>query len=176
MSTGNGSKTLRQYDLRTDKGRWLARVVICDDGYFSTVSDYGNYGFWWGAAGDCFRSFLCRLEPDYLCGKLAPETVYYGQETEKNIRRRILEWRRDGSLSRDDARREWDLIGEVDIDRLEGFTLWYQDTRLPDASELAEYGHSKQALAFCEVAWPVLCAALRAELAAEAKQATTEAS
>ena len=58
MATGNGSTTLRRYVVRLDKdapfmrkGAWLATIVIGDDGYFSTVSDYGNYAFYWSHAG-----------------------------------------------------------------------------------------------------------------------------
>ncbi len=165
--TGNGLKTLRRYDLRTEERAWLARVVISDDGYFSTVSDYGNYAFWWAHAEMEFRTFLCQLEPDYLCSKIAPGRVYYGHETEKNVRRAILDARRRMSISKEDAREEWDLVGEVDLSAAEGFTLWYQDTKLPDAYELSSYGTEPQAVAFAERVWPALRAALQAEMAAE---------
>ena len=62
--TGNGSRTLRRYDVRSEKGAWLGTFVIADDGYFSAVTDFGTYGYWWSSAGECFRSFLARTEID----------------------------------------------------------------------------------------------------------------
>lgn len=166
--TGNGSKTLRRYNLRTEKGAWLGMVVISDDGYFSTVSDYGNYAYWWGHAEMEFRAFLCQLEPDYLCSKLAPGRVYYGEPTERDVRRTILTSRRRMDLTREEAREEWDHLEESDLGAPEGFAIWYQGTKLHDAHELAHYGTEPQAVAFAERVWPALVAALRAELAAEA--------
>ena len=51
-------------------GGW-AKFIIDDDGYFSVVSDYGNYAFHWTAFGDNFREFLLDISPDYLMGKLS---------------------------------------------------------------------------------------------------------
>jgi hypothetical protein len=168
MATGNGSTTLRRYRLRTDKNRWLADIVISDDGYFSTVSDYGNYAFWWGAAGDCFRSFLADLNSGYLCSKLGGARQYYdGDATEKAIRRHICEYRRHGWMTKEEAREEWETLKDYPVDCREGFAIWYHETKMSDAYEFAVFTHEPQLIHFTRAVWPVFARALRDELAAE---------
>jgi hypothetical protein len=168
MATGNGSTTLRRYRLKNESGRWLADVVISDDGYFSTVSDYGNYAYWWSHAGDCFRSFLAHLNPDYLCSKLGGAPDFYDADaTEKNIRRAICRARRDGAIGRDEAREEWDLLRDHPVDSREGFAMWFQETSLEDAADFSRWTHKPDLLGFAERVWPVLARRLREELAGE---------
>jgi len=168
MATGNGSKQLRRYTVRTDKGTWLGTFVISDDGYFSTVSDYGNYAFFWSHAGDCFRSFLARLDADYLVGKIKPGYVYDGAETLKSVKRRICEERRSLDLTAEEAREEWDLLGEHnDLDESENFALWMNETKLEDIWELSSSKRDPEAMAFAEQVWPAFATVLRAEVTAE---------
>jgi hypothetical protein len=170
MATGNGSKQLRRYSLRTERGAWLAEVVISDDGYFSTVSDYGSYAYFWSHAGCEFRGFLARLDADYLVGKIKPGYVYDGAATLKSVKRRICEDRRSLDLTAEEAREEWDLLGEHgDLDESESFALWMNETKLEDVWEISRSKRDPQAMAFAEQVWPVFAAALRAEVAAEQK-------
>jgi hypothetical protein len=176
--TGNGSKTVRVYDVRAHedmapfpvrKGQWLGRVVIMDDGYFSAVSEYGNYAFWWGAAGDCFRRFLCQIDPDYLCNKLGSRE-YDGAETEKAIKRHIRELRRRLTLSRDEARDEMAILERHEdlLESLDGFHEWIRESKLEDTYELARHDFPVSLKAFSERLLPALKAMLRAEIEAEA--------
>ncbi len=170
--TGNGSKQLRRYSVRGANGEWLATVVISDDGYFSTVSDYGNYAYYWGDAGECFRKFLSRLGPDYYLSKFGVRDEYDGGETLKAVKRSIIEQRRRGDLDREEAREEWDLLEENSwLDQRDNFVLWLQHTKLGDAYEYACSSISGEARGFAEHVWPAFAAMLRAELASEAKAA-----
>lgn len=169
--TGNGSKTIRRYDVRGNvhgHAEWIGTFVISDDGYFSTVSGWGNYAFYWSHAGQCFRSFLASIDTDYLLHKISRANEYDGEATGNAVRRHILTSRREGSMDREDARREWDLF--LDNERLESrehFAWWYTDTRISDASEFAEHDFPSEAKHFANLAWPHFVAALRAELDAE---------
>jgi hypothetical protein len=168
MATGNGSKQLRRYSLRTERGRWLAEVVISDDGYFSTVSDYGNYVYFWGSAGVCFRSFLAQLDASYLLGKLSPKMEYDAPGTLKEIKSHILSERKFGWMDREKARKEWDLLAEHnDLRDPEDFSSWVRDTEFSDAWEMGCERHAPQASAFAERVWPIFAVALRAEVNAE---------
>ncbi len=166
--TGNGSKTLRRYHVKTEGDRWLATVIISDDGYFSTVSDWGSYAYWWSAAGDCFRSFLTRINPDYLLGKIAPQQSYDGPATCKTVKRHILDMRRDGDIGRDTARQEWEFLRENNwLDNREDFAYWIRDTEIEEPWTFAEQSHDSDAVGFAEKAWPRIQAVIRAELEAE---------
>lgn len=168
MQTGNGSKTMRRYDLRAD-GRWLALVVITDDGYFSTVSDYGSYAYWWSSAGDDFRRFLIGRDDDYVVGKLAPGYEYHGDATLAAVKEAIIQVRRSGALTRDEARDEWELMDDhSEMQQHCDFAMWSATTAIESAHECYRSRRSPRAVAFYAKVWPALCVALRAELAAEA--------
>ncbi len=170
--TGNGSKQLRRYSVRGPQSEWLATIVISDDGYFSTVSDYGNYAYFWGDAGESFRKFLCRLGSDYYLPKFGVRDEYDGGETLKDVKRSIIEERRAGHLDREEARQEWDLLGENSgLEERENFALWWQATQLSDAHEYACSSISGEARGFAKHVWPAFTAMLRTELASEAKVA-----
>jgi len=172
--TGNGSTTLRRYTVRNPAGEWIGIFVISDDGYFSTVSDFGSYAHYWSNAGPCFRTALARLTPDYLLGKLSRRDWYDGEATARAVRRHIKEYRRERHITALFAREEWDLVEVCDsLDSRESFTRWYDETKINDASEFAEYDYPPQARAFGEKAWPHFVAVLRAELAAERASSAT---
>ena len=166
--TGNGSKLLRRYRVSDDKGYYVGTFVIADDGYFSTVSEWGNYAYYWSHAGACFRSALANFDGDYVLNKIARRDVYDGEATGADVRRHILEYRRDGHMTKEEAREEWDLF--IEHERLESrecFAWWYRDTKIGDASEFASHDYPSQAKWFSVKAWPHFVKALRAELAAE---------
>lgn len=166
--TGNGSTTLRRYTVRFPSGEWIGTFVIADDGYFSTVSDFGSYAHYWSNAGPCFRTALARLSPDYLLGKIARRDRYDGEATARDVRRHIKEHRREKNYSREQAREEWDLVEACDsLNSRESFVRWYDETKIGDASEFAVWDYPLQARTFAEKAWPFFAAALHAELAAE---------
>lgn len=130
---------LRRYVLRKSPG-W-AVVVIGSDGYFSAVSDYGNYAFWWSAHGhDDFRKFLLRAKrsSDYFINCLSPKMEYDGEETVKRIKEEIISRRSDGSITRETARREWDDIEYYEVEEsLHAFYTWAQETKIGDAWEMS---------------------------------------
>lgn len=174
--------TVWRYVLRSKRG-W-AVILMDSTGIFSAVSGWGNFGHWWSHHGhDDFRKFFLGKDfaqyPSYCAGKFRPATVYEEEKTFQGIRRRILEWRREGSLSKEEARKEWDHFVEVtcgqyfmkwkDVTSIseEDFRTWYDGTSLSDAAECAYYGDDPQAVGFVQTILPLLAEAIQAELAAE---------
>lgn len=168
--TGNGSKTVRLYDVRGDRGQWLGRFIITDDGYFSTVSDYGNYAFWWSHAGSCFRRFLTNIDAGYLLGKISRSSEYDGDRTVKAARRHILEQRKEGGVTKEWAREEWDLINDhSSLDSRESFAMWWQNTKIDCAHEFSVFDFPGDAKAFATIAFPAFVKVLVAELERESR-------
>lgn len=160
--------THRRYDVHGEREQWLATVFLGAEGIFSTVSDYGNYGYWWtaiGGDGD-IRRFLLNSErdPGYFRCKFDSSTEYDGAATERWIRKHIIDQRRRGALTKERAREEWEIAGYA----LSDFRDWV------DATEMDIYPGdfycdrpNPQAVAFVEKVMPRLCEMLRAEMAAE---------
>jgi hypothetical protein len=167
----------RFYRLPNQNHEGWARIWITDDGCFTCLSDYGNYGYWWGAPGCEFRKFLCGIDECYLMGKLGRDDHYDGEATWKAIKHEIVSLRRSEHLSAEEARDEWDLLeSHSEIrDYTEEFARWYDDTSLSDAHELRRTCYPGQLLGFVAHVWPRFIALLRAELTGEASSASPEA-
>ncbi|WAM23780.1 hypothetical protein [Myxococcus sp. NMCA1] len=174
--------TVYQYRLRTPEGYWLADVVMRSDGYFSTVSDWGNYAFRWTNPGCEFRAFVARLEkdPGYVCSKLGRSDWWDGKRTLKAIREHIIEYRRDGSYSKEEAKEAWESvvkalgcwhrrdarsIDEIDIGQ---FAVWCAGTEVEMPYEFARNDYPPDVRSFAREVMPVLAAAIREQLKAEA--------
>lgn len=167
---------LYRYVLPSVKGEGWAVVVMGSDGYFSTVSDYGNYAYWWSHHGtDDFRKFMLTADADYVRRKLNPEMVLDSRETEKALKQIVLRARRRREIDAYDAREWFDrcyLHNEVDL------ADWFNNYpgKLPD--EYWEAHHTMaapQVVAFTEKVLPRLKQAIREEMAKEtdALHATT---
>jgi hypothetical protein len=169
VSDVDGGPTLHRYVYKGE-GSWgcgWAIFVLGSDGFFAAVSDYGNYAFKWSAMGCEWRQFFSRCDrsPDYYMSKLGQgANEYDGDRTLASVKRRILRDRRGGSIDADRAREEWDLLDRHSgLFSREDYALWYQETRIDTAYELAVYDYPPMLRAFCEKALPKLAAMLRAE-------------
>jgi hypothetical protein len=165
--------SLYRYYLPNENGEGWAEIVIGSNGFFAAVSDYGNYAFAWRHHGyDDVRKFFLRAPRDwnYFAGKLGDGDgyVYDGEATARMIRKTILEMRRSGDMSREDARKEWELADcEIEESR-EGFIRWSERTELCDWWEFECQRFNAQLEAFCKRTLTRLAAAIRAELDKEA--------
>lgn len=74
------------YDLRTERGSRLGRIIL-SDGFYMSVTDYGNFGYYWNAIGDMdFRQFILTLDSDYFCQKMKNGVSYISSsQTTKRI-------------------------------------------------------------------------------------------
>lgn len=158
------------YQVRPPGRFEWARIWLTDDGCFSTVSDYGNYGYWWGSPGGEFRRFLTGCGPDYVLTKLTSgrQQKINGQKSVERIKEYILSHRRDGDWDKERARDEWRLIcGNSDLDDIFNQVHWYEQTTIDCPYEYFVYEGSQQAAAFVQELWPLFVEELRKELEAE---------
>jgi hypothetical protein len=79
----------KSYTLRGENGEWLGQIVLTSDGFFASVTDYGNLSFAWRSYGKDFREFLCSLNTTYFGSKLYTGMAYilYGRKCEKACER-----------------------------------------------------------------------------------------
>lgn len=159
------------YDLRFNRYEW-ARIWVTSDGMISICSDYGNYGYWFGAPGCEIRKFLTGCDPGpsgYIAIKLAEgRRVYDGDGTLKSLKEHILSSRRGGDLTREEARDEWQLLEHHNrLEHTEDFATWYQETKIDCAYEFRCEKIAGQLQGFMEHCWPVLVKAMKKELNAE---------
>lgn len=159
---------IERYDVRSDtRHEGWAVVVIDSRGFLGVFSDYGNYAYHWTHFGGDFRKFLGQLDWDYLYGKLMQgrdARIYDGEATLRSIKKRIIELRREKRLTAEQAREEWDLAKDSEIDHRfsDGYSLWHRDTQLQDAHELYETMHDLQCQQFCQKVWPRFIELLKA--------------
>ena len=158
-----------RYTLPTiDRIEGWGIFLMDSTGIFAAVTDYGNYAYSWSHYGEKdFREFIIGLEksPSYLLGKVARhEYKYDGEETLKFIKKHILEYRRDANVTREEARKEWDLLEEYELEYEYGFNQWYESTSLDDAHEFYHESYSASAIGFAKKLIPRLAELLRAEL------------
>lgn len=80
----------KSYTLFGDDGEWLGQIVLTNDGFFGSVTDYGNLSYAWRNYSDQdFRKFICNLNIDYFGSKLYTGMAYilYGKNCEKACHR-----------------------------------------------------------------------------------------
>lgn len=177
---------LFRYYLKSEKGEGWALIVLSNDGYFSAVSDYGNYSFWWSHHGmPDFRLFLLRAERDwdYFAGKLSHGKVYDGEKTYENVKRYILECRLEqgreenagrvctGQWTREFAREEWGRLHDdvEEVRTIADYTRWLERTEILEAWHIYAYAESYpgDVKAFCQKTLPRLGRILKEDLARE---------
>lgn len=166
---------LYRYVLPSVKGEGWAVVVMGSDGYFSTVSDYGNYAYWWSHHGmDDFRKFVVRCHGDYVRSKLDCSTVLDLERTERALKHAICEARRSApgverkrpgrGLDKWEAREAWDRAGSVS-NELE-LNDWFNEYAryLDDYYDLVYYKPAPQITNFVEKLLPRLQTMIQEEL------------
>ncbi len=157
----------RRYNIRNEVGSWLGMFLVTHDGAVTTISDYGNYSYWWGSTGmSDIREFLIKISVDYMLGKMAPQSEFDGEAAKKFIKEHILDLRRAGDLTKEEAREEWDLIENADFYDAHGFGYhdWCNSSSIEGRYEFYQSDTPKQAKLFAERVWPYFIAALKKEL------------
>lgn len=142
--------------------------------HMSVVSDYGNFGYCWSHIGANWREFLARLDFHYAMNKfMGPhfEEPMAFDDAVKQARALIADRRKQGAMSKEDARDLYDGLRTLDPDHPREAFLQQWD----QASGGAMYRHefwdnrwksiSPQAKAFWADIWPAFIAQLDAERA-----------
>ena len=109
---------LWRYHVPSVNGEGWGIFVIGSDGYFSCVTDHGNYAYLWTHHGfDDFRKFLLRAveDRDYFVTKLGHGKVYDGPETEKALKEAVAENLRDGTWTAEEVEEELELIDRKSV-------------------------------------------------------------
>ena len=159
---------LWRYRVPSINGEGYATVVLGSDGYFSAVSDWGNYAFRWTATGCAdFRDFVMRalVSPAYWINKLGGPDIFDGEATEAEVKAWVADLDHFASAQQRDV--ELELLETSDFSCLEGFHRWQERTGIDDSWEFHHEKTDPQATAFVTRAMPRICALIEAELAAE---------
>lgn len=157
-----------RYNLPNVNKQGWAIVVMCEDGYFSSVSDYGDYAYKWQKENGDFREFIMQIadrnKSGYFLNKIAKKE-YDGEETCKAVQRYILESRRDGNFTKEDARTEWENLRDCDwVENDPIFTRFYDRTKIDDVCELIRRSYPIEAVMFVQNTLPRLAEMIRQEL------------
>lgn len=106
-----------------------------DDGRVVLHSDHGTWGAWFGEAQRgtrTMRAYLASLDHDSGARRFDVPMVFDEEGTDRECRKLLLETRRRGELTREQAREEWDAIASGDIIE---FNDWLRETLLEFAWE-----------------------------------------
>jgi len=166
---------IRRYSLKNEgHSGWAIILIDTDIGFFSTVSDYGNYAYLWSAPGTEFRRFLLEVEPDYLLSKLLHGRadrlkIFDGDATKKEILKYIEENEQLGARekNRQKYEREKELLEERSFDHQSDFEAWQSETLLDEPWEFGCWVPDPQCTAFCEKVMPRFQKLLQEELEKE---------
>lgn len=171
----NETKFWKYYVPSVDGISGWGIFILDSTGYFSCVTDYGNYAYNWTHHGmDDFREFFIHDSSfDYFCNKLHKigaegKLEFQEDETVRNIKQSILESRWHDHMDKDVARKEWDLLNEIDwtmgeISQWE----WYNLTDLCDPSEYFVYDYPPRVKGLRDKLFPRFAEMLRKELKKE---------
>lgn len=158
--------------------------------YCGEILIHSTFGAWantWTACGEPFKAFLIDAEFDYVFTKFMGTRlqVWDGEGSVKSLRGRLLDYRKWGDLTKDEARALWDEIeaneAELETSSHDFVECAYRiasdlDMRgvrrlLSEPWELTTTQHDHQAVGFWRELWPEFVATLRAEVAAEQEPA-----
>lgn len=89
-------------------------IINCRTGLFKAMTQYGYYEHYWDRS-DNHKNNILRFNKGYILNKLAHDKTEMDFEaTIKEWKETILEWRRDTSLSEEQARNLWSSIENLD--------------------------------------------------------------
>lgn len=167
----NPKPVTRFYQVRVPGRSEWARIWITDDGCITTISDHGNYGYWFGAPGCEFRKFLTGCGDDYILNKLSEGKREVNHDlTVAALRKKFWALMGDGDIDKSQADQEEEHLEGVDFSNGEARGIWFSNTGLDamTASECMVREYPMQLRMFVKVLWPLFIEQLKAELAAEA--------
>lgn len=154
---------LRAKARQDDSDTWWVCVAV--------ISDWGNFGHLWSHCGAPPERFLARLERGYAMGKFLGEKLmeYDGEETLRNVKRWLIERRREHDLDKEQAREAWNevcLTDDIIEGDINGLVRVVHELAIParaqhdDPWELAAKRINPQAEDFWRWAWPPFVEAL----------------
>lgn len=99
-------------ETKADPGAWGDISLAFGEHSVNVMinSDYGSFGYYWGATGPDPRKFLCEIDMHYAMNKLTSCNLYepdpdkYSDEVKESI----IGARKEQYLDKDQAREAWD--------------------------------------------------------------------
>lgn len=158
-------RMVEAYEIRQGH-EWVWFAVSDEPRNHSLViqGSYGNFVYTWSDPGVPFREFLAQLDSYYATKKLAgTDRELDGPAILKAIKEALLTMRKEGYITRDRARDEWDLL-PVEIEGDGDFHRWLDHTELVDAHEYAVMKPGPQMRDFMrmyQMFWPAFAEKLR---------------
>ncbi|MDU2064395.1 MAG: hypothetical protein E6713_06085 [Sporomusaceae bacterium] len=110
--------TCQCYDIRFGHGDWAIFTIEENGGLFNCHSSYGAYNYSWPKRGrKSFKHFLIEIARDaegYLLNKVSDRNSVMFDKTIAKWKKEILDWRKQGSISKEQARQAFDDIEHID--------------------------------------------------------------
>lgn len=148
---------LSRYSYRSKDGWDYAIFVIGSDGYFSVISSYGNYSYFWAAPGKPFKEFLAKLDKGYVLDKLS-----YGKKDEYRSKETLAAVKAE--LSEDDEEELQLLEDYSELDDEADFNGWCAETAIEEPYQYHRSGTSYQLLGFYDAFFGMFQADLKKEI------------
>lgn len=113
-------KTLTEtYTLKDDGCLWAKINIDCGEQSVNVMisSDYGEYNYFWGSTGSNPKQFLTDIDMYYGMNKLmhGNKNMYLPdwEERKKSFKEMIIEERKDGNISKNEARNSWTEMMDI---------------------------------------------------------------
>lgn len=152
-----------------------AKIMIDENAWmFSCISDCGNFSYRWPSESHItFKKFLTQIDTGYLLRKIEPFPTKFNQEaTFKNLVRALIEQRREGNITKEQAREDMNVIKEFEFDGSEDLLmerlLYHTKTFSGDyewTANLMVKEHTPGAITFVKDIFPLLQEVLKIEVA-----------
>jgi hypothetical protein len=134
-------------------------------------STFGAFCNSWGHCGQPFKQFLAGLNFNYFMTKCRGMDAeqFDGEKSVRNAKERVTALRRDGTLTREQAREAWDAIEECESEAEHSeyaFVRELYQVDIPGLSEpweLVVRSPTPDTVGFWRDIWPEFVAAIRAE-------------
>jgi len=180
MSATVKKSTVEKYSIRA--GHEYATICLSQwgpaqqglrEGYYGGEilinSSFGSFNHAWTSCGEPFKKFLIGIDMDYFMKKCLGTSyrVYDGEATFKGVVQHVLEYRRDGSYGKVQAREIYDdlIESQSEIESSEEAFGRSTDGWLDEYYDFIQYMPAPQAVGFWKTIWPVFEAELKSETA-----------
>jgi len=120
--------TCERYDIRF-KYEWAIFTIDENGGLFNCHSSFGDYSYSWPSHGrKTFKHFLIEItrDYDYLLNKVSDKSYFDFDKTITEWKGKVIEWRKELSISKDQAREAFDAINDLE----DGMSADYTYSRL----------------------------------------------
>jgi len=120
--------TVENYKIRHPSGMYWADITIDDNGTAGRIqiaSDYGNWQNYWSHCGMLFKEFLIGLGIDYSANKFGCNKYFDLEVNIKNVKNHVIEMRKENFITKDQARKLFDEIKELDVDGIPDANSFY---------------------------------------------------